>query len=291
VLLVAAWTFAPVPVLPALVTVLLLWLVRDRVEAGMARFLDFAAFALMAIILVWTVANAWMLFASPRVESSIEPIWMDRTRSVFNLQISAVVIFWLFCRWIYSARSPWPPIVTSIGLLALLPTVVEASLFSPEGAGSAQQIAAFADWRKAIPPTSSVLVIPPRKAASFVWFTLERPSYLSVDQSSGVVFSRATAMEIRRRSQVLLPVSNPDWEILDQIDRLDRGDKSDKSVRPLTAAVLSAICRDPALGFVVAAENLGFDPLKFNGAGDMHGWNLYDCRKVRALEPAAGPIS
>ncbi len=72
----------------------------------------------------------------------------------------------------------------------------------------------FADWENAIPPAGTVLVAPMRDVGAFVWFTLERPNYLALDQSSGVVFSRKTALEVRRRSEILLPLMDPDWKIL-----------------------------------------------------------------------------
>jgi hypothetical protein len=116
---------------------------------------------------------------------------------------------------------------------------------------------------------------------------LGRPSYLSVDQSSGVVFSRATAQEVRRRSQVLLAVAEPDWQILTQIEQERAGlRKKVPEPKPLTAASLSDICRDPELGFVIAKPKLAFDPAIHRHLGNWKDWNLYDCRRVRA-EPQA----
>ncbi len=114
----------------------------------------------------------------------------------------------------------------------------------------------------------------------FVWFTLVRPNYLAVDQSSGVVFSRATAIEVRRRSEVLAPLMDPNWKILTGL-RAKPGFKSE--TRPLTPKNLIQVCADPQLGFVISHDKVGFDPLRHEHAGAWKDWNLYDCRKVRSV--------
>ncbi len=144
----------------------------------------------------------------------------------------------------------------------------------------------FADWENAIPPTATVLVAPTRDVGSFVWFTLERPNYLALDQSSGVVFSRKTSLEVRRRSEVLLPLMDPDWKILTGLRQADSARKKEVTTRPLTAENLIAVCADPQLGFVIAPKKVGFDPVRHEHAGIWKDWNLYDCRKVRSVRSA-----
>jgi hypothetical protein len=142
----------------------------------------------------------------------------------------------------------------------------------------------FADWERAIPPTSTVLVVPARDAGAFVWFSLRRPNYLAMNQSAGVVFSRATASEVRRRSEVLLPLMDPDWRILTRLQAKSSGERRNEvTTRPLTPEVLTRICADPQLGFVLSQENVGFAPLRHEHSGTWKDWNLYDCRKVRSV--------
>ena len=160
--------------------------------------------------------------------------------------------------------------------------ILPGALRQVDTVGTDAEIDEFADWRDAIPPTSNVLMVPTAKSASFAWFTLERPSYMSVDQSAGVVFSRATALEIRRRSQVLLPIMKPDWQILSQITQEAHGKKLQDMTRPLTLQRLLDICQDPLLGFVIAKENVGFESIRHTHAGGFNNWNLYDCRRVRS---------
>jgi hypothetical protein len=150
--------------------------------------------------------------------------------------------------------------------------------------GTAAEIDEFADWRSAIPPDSNVFVVSVKNAPTFAWFTLQRPSYLTVDQSSGVVFSRATALEVRRRSQVLLPLIDPDWTLLSNMKtkNIGSGGTSSSISRPVTRDRLYSLCGDPQLNFVVARENVGFSPDRHTSPGPWRDWNLYDCRRVRA---------
>lgn len=148
------------------------------------------------------------------------------------------------------------------------------------------EIDAYSDWRHIIPPDANVFVAPVRNSAAFAWFTLQRPSYLTVDQSSGVVFSRATALEVKRRSQVLLPLMDPDWKVLSNMAQ-PRGGKTSSSVRPLTRERLMGICLDPELTFVVGTENIGFEPLRHASPRGLHDWYLYDCRIIDGADPSA----
>jgi hypothetical protein len=152
---------------------------------------------------------------------------------------------------------------------------------------SASDIDEVADWTNAIPTTSTVLVAPTHDVGAFVWFTLGRPNYLAVDQSAGVVFSRTTALEVRRRSQVLLPLMDPNWKILTHL-RASSGNehKADAPTRPLTSESLVQVCADPQLGFVISPEDVGFNPLRHEHPGIWKNWNLYDCRNVRSSVPA-----
>jgi hypothetical protein len=99
-----------------------------------------------------------------------------------------------------------------------------------------------------------------------------------------VVFSRATALEVRRRSQILLPLMDPNWKILTQL-RASSGEKQKEvaPVRPLTAKSLISVCADPRLGFVISPQDVGFKPLHHRRAGAFKDWNLYDCRQVRSV--------
>ena len=180
-------------------------------------------------------------------------------------------------------------IVTSLataGLLAACVYSLPRALHDGTLVGTDAGLDAYSDWRHAIPPNANVWVAPVRNSAAFAWFTLQRSSYLTVDQSSGVVFSRATALEVRRRSQVLLPLMDPDWRLLANMTPHGGDGKSSASVRPLTRERLMSVCRDPELNFVVAEENIGFEPKRHARPGG-RDWYLYDCRIVNDTSPSA----
>jgi len=166
----------------------------------------------------------------------------------------------------------------AFALAAATAFAAPGALENPLVEGTSSQIEEFSDWREAIPPGENVFVVPRYYTAGFAWFTLHRPSYLTVDQSSGVIFSRATAAEIRRRSEVLLPMEEPDWRLLSR--RATHGVKFDAAALPLTRDRLVRICADPELNFVVAREDVGFEPVRHHHPGIWDGWNLYDCKQV-----------
>jgi hypothetical protein len=98
-----------------------------------------------------------------------------------------------------------------------------------------------------------------------------------------VVFSRATALEVRRRSEMLLPLMDPDWKILTSLRaKSGSGPKNKATTRPLTQEILIQVCADPQLGFVISPDKVGFDPMRHDHPEAWKDWNLYDCRKVRS---------
>ena len=175
------------------------------------------------------------------------------------------------------------PTLLGFGLVALSIFVLPAAFKQSRSLASAQDISEFSDWASVVPPTSTVIVVPARDVGTFVWFTLQRPNYLAVDQSAGVVFSRATAMEVQRRSKVLLPVMDPNWKIMSKLRATANSGKHQIEApgRPLTAANLSQLCAETLLGYVISSQHVGFDALTHGNTGAWQGWDLYDCRKVR----------
>jgi hypothetical protein len=247
-LVICGWMFSTIGGTICLAFALILWLVRDFINDRVAKYLHGMRTLLQ------------------------------------SLSLTAIGVFTF---WIRGQRRAIVLSLTIGGLVAACLHCLPRALHDGTGVGGAAEFDAYSDWRRAIPPDSNVLVVPVRNSAAFAWFTLERPSYLTVDQSSGVVFSRATALEVRRRSQVLLPLMDPDWRLLSNMTQMHGGGgKSFASVRPLTRERLTSVCRDPQLNFVVAEENIGFESLRHARPGG-HDWYLYDCRIVNDASPSA----
>jgi hypothetical protein len=285
VLLLAGWTCSAVDGLACTEAALGLWLVRTHIGIRASWYLRWAAAAAGALLVAWALTKSWPF--SPASPERTGNTLLARTREFFGLSVPALLIFWLCWRWISNTRSMAVAALAGALFFICSLLVLPESFRQSSTAATAVNSEEFADWRNAIPAASNVLILPTRKSASFAWFTLQRPSYLSVDQSAGVVFSRATALEVRRRSEVLRPLMDPDWEILTHIAEKARGKGREISVRPLTTQILAGICADPQLGFVIAQEKLGLDSIRHSQAGMWKDWSLYDCRRVQSPAPAA----
>jgi hypothetical protein len=280
-LIMAGWTFPAVDGRALIAIAVLLWTFKFRIDLRTGGLLHWAAYALIAIVGAWALANSWSVVTSPVVSGRESPL-MDHIRSVLTLQVVTIAIFGLFWCGIRSCRSLTLPLCAAALLAGSLLLILPNALRSDQTAGTTAEITEFSDWRAAMSGPGSVLIVSPDKRTSFVWFTLQRPSYISIGQSAGVVFSRATALEIHRRSDVLSPVMKPDWRVLTQRAEKARG-KNIEDVRPvLSAESLAAICVDPELGYVVAKEALGFGGVRHTHPGTWKDWNLYDCQRVRA---------
>ena len=92
-------------------------------------------------------------------------------------------------------------------------------------------------------------------------------------------------MEIQRRSNVLLPLMDPNWKIMTELRAAAAsGRKAEAATRPLTATSLHQVCADPQLGFVISPANIGLPRVRHDRAGPWKDWNLYDCRLIRSHE-------
>ncbi len=285
ILLVCAWTFGAGDLALFSALPLLVWWLRARVTPVIARALRWAAVLLVIGLVVWTAANSWTFLSNSLAESGRELAVVQRARIIFGFGVPPLLFvgsIWLAIR---SSKSWALPAVMAAMLIAALCVIVPSTLKQVSRTGTTAAMEEFADWRQRIPATSTVFLPAATDVGTFVWFTLGRPNYLATEQSAGVVFSRATAMEVQRRSDVLLPLEDPYWKILTRIS-LAGGDPKKKPsglTRPLTAKILVSVCTDRALGFVIAPEDVGFDRVRHDKPGLFKGWNLYDCGRVRAL--------
>jgi hypothetical protein len=284
-LLISGWTLPGVDGMACVGLALTIWLAREHICSHMAaKFRWLSAASLGLAIVVWTFIKCRSIVSS----SAHTPLSVAQIQEVFALRMPAVMLGALLWWGITTSRRVWVPALLSLVLAAFSALIFSAAFKQPPTLASAADVHEFADWAAAIPPTSAVLVVPPHDAGAFVWFTLARPNYLTLDQSAGAVFSRATALEVRRRSEILLPLMDPDWKILTKLRARSVGGQHEKgeASRPLTAGKLIGVCADPQLGFVISPEKIGFNPLSHEHAGTWKDWNLYDCRKVRsALSP------
>lgn len=280
--LVLGWTMPGSGGSACMALALIIWLTRVQIGSRLGTHFRSVSAALCVAIGVWIFVKFWVILSAPTPPSGYAPSGEVRIQDIFALKIPAVLLGALTWREISAGRRAWVPVLLSTMLLALSICTFPAAFKQAHKLSATADIDEFADWENVIPPTSTVLVAPPRDVGAFVWFTLGRPNYAGLNQSSGVVFSRTTALEVWRRSEVLLPLMDPEWKILAGLRAKSGGDRQNKgTTRPLTAENLVQVCADPELGFVVSPEKVGFDPLRHLHDGAWKDWNLYDCRKVR----------
>jgi hypothetical protein len=259
------------------------WLARSRLSSRAIRFFRWLSVVLGIAIGVWILIKCRMILSPPTPPSGPAPLGVTQIQGILELKIPAVLLVALIGWGLRITSTTWAPVLLSATLAGFTVFLFPTAFKQPRTLASSTDIQEFADWANVIPPTSTVLVTPPHDVGAFVWFTLGRPNYLGLDQSAGVVYSRATALEVRRRSEVLLPLMEPDWKILTNLRaKSDSGRKYEATPHPLTPKILIQVCADPQLGFIISPGNVGFDPMRHQGAGTWKDWNLYDCRKVRS---------
>jgi len=259
---------------------ILFWLLRSKMNGRAGVFFRWIFIAVIVAIVGSIVAHAWGIVVSAFHAS--RGIDAAQLHDIFGSKIFAALATALIWCCIRSSRRGWAPPLLFALLLAMSILMLPAAFKQSRALASATEVAEFSDWEGAIPPTSTVFLTPQRDVGTFVWFTLQRPNYSAVDQSAGVVFSRRTALEVQRRSQVLLPVMDPNWKILTNLRTSPGKHIIDVATRPLTAATFNEICTDSQLGFVISQQDIGIDHFDHQSIGAWRGWKLYDCRQVRS---------
>jgi hypothetical protein len=286
-LLVLGWTLPGVDGTVFVSLALALWSIHGHIRPRLVTQIRWLPPLLCAAIVVWLLTRWWDISSTVNPPLGHAHEGAAQIQNLFSLRIPAVLLSLLVWWGVRKSRPPWVPAFVAAMLVALSARIAPAALDQSSFLAANADIREFADWANAIPPTSTVLVAPPRDVGAFVWFTLGRPNYLALDQSSGVVFSRVTALEVQRRSEVLLPLMDPDWKVLTKLRaRSGSQRKKEPTTRALTAKSLIQVCTDPRLGFVISPEKVGFDPVRHEHAGAWKDWNLYDCRKVRSAASA-----
>jgi hypothetical protein len=279
-LLLVGWLVSVLDGVYFVAAALCLWCGRKHITAGAAPYLRAAAMLIGVLVLARIIGTGWGALFSSGAHSGAASRTSDIVRTILGLDCLPVVLAFLLGSWALRSRSVALLGSVALALAAAAAFAAPRALGNPLAEGTPAQIEEFSDWRAVIPPGDNVFIVPRYYTAGFSWFTLQRPSYLTVDQSSGVIFSRATAVEIRRRSEVLSPMEEPDWRLLSR--RATHGGKFDAAALPLTHDRLVRICADPQLNFVVAKEDVGFEPIRHHRPGIWDGWNLYDCKHVNS---------
>jgi hypothetical protein len=271
VLVLAAWLLQNPYGTACVGVALVVWLSRRRIGESARPYLNWAAILVFLAVAAWAVIEAvnWRLSGVVLTGSAL----LASIRGLLLVKMTAVGLAGVIWRRLHEGNNvEWIRVaapVMFVGAAALLPW----SLAPKSSVGSEPLRAVFSDWGAVIPPSSTVMVVSPRDVGEFAWFVLRRPNYLALDQSAGAIFSKVTALEIERRSKVLLPLMEPTWKILSGMRHAQ--------AHPLTRAILHQICQDPELGFVVTPPTPEFPSFGPPHPAPWLGWQLHDCSAVR----------
>jgi hypothetical protein len=280
--LVAAWSFPAYIGFLFAVAAAGIWMVRENSWLQAARHIHWMMVLIGIAIVALAVAETAHVIDSAKITgTNFSMASVGRTIATLRIWLIAVAV--CVFAWVKLDKSALTPLFISGVVGAAGALLLYQSLLHSRSFGSPANINEFADWRQAIPPKSTVFVTNGHDSGSFVWFTLQRNNYLSPGQSAGVVFSRATALEVKRRSEVLLPLVNESWKVLTLLQRSKSvGDSKAASYHnALTKDSLVRVCTDTALGFVISPDAVGFNPIVHTGADAYQNWKLYDCDRVR----------
>jgi hypothetical protein len=220
-----------------------------RLAPSEARLVFWGSCGMLAIAVIWRAASILEFTDAHYFDTDI-PLWLRRAMSFArdgSASIAAVALAW----WLgNAARRRW-----GLFLLVILATAGCAALAPQtwklwtQRQYPAQQVAQFAAWRERIPPGADVFW-PESPVAT--WVLIGRPSYLSVLQTSGMVFSRDAAMELQRRAETLAAImpaaSFLSWD--------GAGSNLELSLQQLQAA-----CQGAAFEFLVTRADLGAAPV------------------------------
>lgn len=249
-LLTVAWILSPDLLAPTIaVAAVVCMAIARRFPADVARLVFYGTCGLLILAIVARVAWNSVLLNSYYMDPSL-PAWMREVMSVtqdgtVNVAIASLTV-WL------ASRPKWRPGLIALAISGTMACVALApetwrrwthEQFPPT------VIAGFAQWRALIPPDAQVLWPESPVEASVL---LERPDYLSLAQTTGLVFSRKAAMEQWRRATTLGSVVAPDTFFQFSGTGLSIGASRDQ---------LERACKTSELQFLVTGARLSWPAL------------------------------
>jgi hypothetical protein len=210
-LLLAAWIFASnsYALASAAAAVASLAFLR-RCTAREARLLFFGACGMLALAVAWRVASNLEFTDAHYLDSNI-PLRVRQAMS-FARDGSAPAALMALAWWL--AREAHGRAASMTLMLLAAAAAFGCLWLAPQAWASwtardypPPRFAEFAPLRDLIPRGAQVFWA---ESPLGTWLMLDRPSYLSVAQTSGMVFSRPAALEMRRRAVALSSAFSPE---------------------------------------------------------------------------------
>ena len=268
-LIVAAWVFDTDPLaLQVALGAVVCALVARRLPQNAARLVFGGACGILLIAvaarLAWNSVFLDAYYYDPRF-----PEWL-RKAAGFTHDGSVSVAMAMLALGLSSHPRGTPALVL---LAALSTTACVGVLPYTWNRWTTQQfppslVAQFRPWRALIPPGTNVFWPESPLEASLL---LERPDYLSAAQTTGLVFSRPAAMELRRRAFALGGVTTP--------TRFLQFSSTGIGLGP-TPEQLQRACQTGEFPFLVTGAHLDWRPAAELPASAWHssgGLRLYRC--------------
>jgi hypothetical protein len=208
-LLLAAWLFAAGSLATVACLLAATSIFAARLRPAYLRWLQAGAGAALLLAILWRVASNLEFSDMFYLDAHLAP-WLRRVQS-FAGDGSAAIALLALVAWL-GAGTRRRIACAAAGLAAVL----AALLIVPPSSWSwtvrefdTEPARLIAAWRAIIPSEAEVFW--PEAPPADTWILLNRRSYVSSMQSSGVVFSRAAAMELNRRAATLASVITPHW--------------------------------------------------------------------------------
>ena len=248
-LLLAAWIFGSGAFgLEAVAAAMVAFALLHRLKPSEARWIFYGSIGLLVISIVWRLATNFEFTEATNLEPTL-PLWLRRLTSFAHDGSGPLTLIALVCALAHRARA-FPIIAligaATMGLCAALLPYTWRNWSQTEYPPSL--VARFSVLREHIPRGSDVFW-PDLPLAS--WILLDRPSYISIVQTSGMVFSRPSALELKRRADAL-SATIPSAQFLNW--SLGYPDTR------LSGSQQTQICNSGAIEFLVTPAKLGMEP-------------------------------
>ncbi len=240
-------------------------LLTRRLASSELRWVLWGAIGMLAIAVIWRVATNLEFTDSHYLELAT-PLWLRRTMSFVHDGSAPIAVIAL--TWWLSTRPRGHFGVLAVALLAAgacLALVPQTWAVWTHRQFPPQRVAEFAAWREIIPAGADVFAPDSPLAA---WILLDRPSYVSALQSSGMVFSRPAALELQRRAAAIGSVVSPQtflsW-------------KNAGTGLVLSVQQLQHACRLAVFPFLVTGADIGMTPI---GVVSGRSGRLFDAQRL-----------
>jgi hypothetical protein len=248
-LLLAAWIFGPGAFgFEAAAAAIVAFALLHRLKHSEARWIFYGSIGLLVISIFWRLATNLEFADATTLEPTV-PLWLRRLTSFAHDGLVPLTLIALVCALAHRART-LPAIAligaAAMGLCALLLPHTWQNWSQSEYPPSL--VARFSVLREHIPRGSDVFW-PDLPLAS--WILLDRPSYISVVQTSGMVFSRQSAFELKRRADTLSAAIPPAQFLHWSLGNTDTR---------LSGSGQTQICNSGAIEFLVTATKLDMEP-------------------------------